>query len=85
MPVVRARGLHRRPLVSGVLDAAGASGVSSGYGDAARRYRRAGWKGVLYLPPREKSPPPAGFTGDSPPDMVYCGERLTLQLPRLRS
>lgn len=33
------------------------------YGDAAREYWAAGWRGVLPLPARAKTPPPGGFTG----------------------
>lgn len=33
------------------------------YADAAWAYRRAGWDGVLPLPPGSKGPPPRGFTG----------------------
>jgi putative DNA primase/helicase len=50
-------------VVPGVFDTAGAGGVTEGYGSHARAYRRAGWKGVLYLPPRAKLPPPEGCTG----------------------
>lgn len=33
------------------------------YAMAARRYREAGWSGVLPIPPDKKTPPPPGFTG----------------------
>lgn len=38
------------------------------YGEAWETYRRAGWTGVLPLPPRRKQYPPRGFTGE---DGVY--------------
>lgn len=34
------------------------------YRDAARAYREAGYAGVLWLPARDKNPPPTGFTGE---------------------
>ena len=37
--------------------------TSAGYGAVARLYRAAGWSAVLPLPPRQKTPPPDGFTG----------------------
>lgn len=37
--------------------------ASGPYGQAWELYRRAGWAGVLPLPPGRKGPPPAGFTG----------------------
>ena len=39
------------------------SGSSRVYGEAAKRWRDAGWLGVLPLPVGRKSPPPDGFTG----------------------
>ncbi|WP_406816756.1 bifunctional DNA primase/polymerase [Mycobacterium sp. M23085] len=41
-----------------------AAGDVLGYGCAAQLYRDAGWLGVLPLPPREKVPHLAGFTGN---------------------
>jgi hypothetical protein len=38
--------------------------VNAIYARGAPLYREAGWRGVLPLPPREKAPPPKGFTGD---------------------
>ena len=38
-------------------------GTSGPYGQAWDAYRRAGWPGVLPLPPGRKGPPPSGFTG----------------------
>lgn len=35
------------------------------YGEAWETYRRAGWIGVLPLPPRKKAHPPKGFTGEA--------------------
>jgi hypothetical protein len=44
--------------------ASGASGNNHGpYAKAVRKYRQAGWDGVLPLPAREKNDPPAGYTG----------------------
>jgi putative DNA primase/helicase len=37
--------------------------MNSGYGDVVHAYRKAGWKGVLPLPPGQKFPPPDGYTG----------------------
>ncbi len=37
--------------------------MTTPYADAAFDYFRAGWRGVIPLPPREKTPPPSGFTG----------------------
>ncbi|MQB01801.1 MAG: hypothetical protein GEU78_16230, partial [Actinobacteria bacterium] len=37
--------------------------VSLPYRDGASAYLEAGWKGIVPLPPRRKSPPPDGFTG----------------------
>lgn len=42
-------------------------GQPGGFGSAARRYRRRGFLGTLPLPPSEKHPPPAGFTGGGKP------------------
>jgi putative DNA primase/helicase len=47
--------------VPGLFDAGSVS--ARGYGDAALAYLRAGWQGVLPLPPAAKWPPPEGFTG----------------------
>ncbi len=38
--------------------------VNAIYARGAPLYRKGGWRGVLPLPPREKAPPPTGFTGD---------------------
>ena len=39
--------------------------MSGPYADAWEIYRRAGWIGVLPLPPRKKAHPPKGFTGEA--------------------
>lgn len=39
--------------------------MSGPYGEAWETYRRAGWIGVLPLPPRRKAHPPKGFTGEA--------------------
>ncbi|BBX25397.1 bifunctional DNA primase/polymerase [Mycolicibacterium alvei] len=43
----------------------GATGnrTSRGYSCAQDEYLQRGWRGVLPLPPRSKTPPPSGFTG----------------------
>lgn len=40
-------------------------GAPGPYAEACEAYRRAGWTGVLPLPPRRKSPPPDGYTGET--------------------
>lgn len=65
---------------------------TSGYGQAAAIYRRAGWDGVLPLDPGTKFPPPDGYTGRDGgyPDgrkvlewTSRCpGHGLALRLPR---
>ncbi|QHB37510.1 DNA primase/polymerase [Mycobacterium phage Onyinye] len=37
------------------------------YSDYSKKYREMGWLGTLPLPPREKNPPPTGFTGSGRP------------------
>lgn len=61
------------------------------YGDAFEQYWQAGWRGVLPLPPREKTWPPKGFTGysggwPSYPDLFSWSEEypegnICLRLP----
>ena len=37
------------------------------FGEAAKEYRKAGWRGTLPLPPRAKEEPPTGYTGHGSP------------------
>jgi len=46
--------------------------MSGPYGEAADKYWRAGWRGVLPLPPAKKSPPPDGWTGHGAPYPSYA-------------
>ena len=64
------------------------------YAGAARAYVQAGWVGALPLPPREKSEPPAGYTGrkyrNVDPDSndierwisQYASGNIALRMPR---
>lgn len=55
----------------------GSPGWSSGpaerpYAAAADSYWRAGWRGVLPLPPRRKASPPPGYTGHGAPYLSFA-------------
>jgi RecA-family ATPase len=57
--------------------------TSGPYGRAWDAYRRAGWSGVLALPPARKGPPPAGFTGWAGVDPSRADIQAWLDDPRL--
>jgi hypothetical protein len=38
------------------------------FAEGAPLYLKAGWRGILHLPPNQKSPPPSGHTGATGPD-----------------
>jgi hypothetical protein len=58
-------------------------GTSGPYGQAWEVYRRAGWAGVLPLPPGRKGPPPAGFSGWAGVDPSRADIQAWLDDPRL--
>lgn len=45
------------------------------YAESSDAYWRAGWRGVLPLPPRKKKSPPSGFTGEGGIDPSYADVR----------
>ena len=49
------------------MTAARLAGEVNPYADTARDYRRAGWRGPLPVPFKEKYPPPVGLTGHAAP------------------
>lgn len=56
---------------------------SGPYGQAWETYRRAGWLGVLPLPPRRKKTPPDGYTGWAGIDPSRADIQTWLDDPRL--
>jgi Bifunctional DNA primase/polymerase, N-terminal/AAA domain len=66
--------------------------MSGPYGSAALTYADAGWRGVLWVPPKAKWPPPEGYTGHDGADPSYAdihawatdgyaGHNIVLRLP----
>jgi hypothetical protein len=57
--------------------------MTTGYAAAAAAWRAAGWRGVLPLPRRSKTPPPAGYTGQAGawPDEATIGAWIATGAP----